>query len=232
MKKYFAFLLLLSFLLSGCIPKFISAEERHKITTISVSDKIEIAPEMYFDGGRGNYIGGFLGGVVVDSIGAARDDMGEEKHIYLNKKELTEIVNENGISIEKIFTEELNNALSQSGKVLVPKNTNQNATNLVVHIYNYGFAYNGIFSIVEPVVSVEISLFNNTGEKIWGSDLSYYASFSDSENQPTFGEINNNPNLVGNSRTTYYAIKKNPKSIENIWRQASKKIASDFAIQL
>jgi hypothetical protein len=198
-------LLALLFLLSGCTTIRLSDEDRKKINVIKISSNVVKVPNMYYMGPGTSILlmGGVAGGVAAAAVSAEP------------KKALQDYAEKNGILIEKIALEEIDAAFRQSGKVKVADSGEPTEATLYVTVTQWGFSIpNGFSSNLVPVVSILCGIRDATDKVVWMAS--------------------DHVHPLGNpvAPMSLEAIRDNPKLIEDAWRRASRRIATNIVKRL
>ena len=199
----FICLLALLFLLSACATtQNLSDEDRGKISVVRINSNVQKVPAMYYLGpGTGIFFAfGAIGGAVA---AAASVEPG---------KALQEFAEKNGIFIEKIAFQEIDTALRQSGKLKVSDSGEATAATINVLVYQYGFSIpHGFSSNLVPVVAIRCEMVDAAGKVIWSANDTVLTL--------------KNPAAP----MSLEAMRDNPKSIEDAWRSAARRIAGNIA---
>ena len=193
-------------LLAGCAStgQSLSQEDRSKLTTVHVSDKIAKPAKMYWLGSGGiGFAFGAIGGAITAE---ANKSPGEQFQQYVESK---------NVVIENIVREEAISALRDSGKMTLTEGAAPAAATLNISITQYGFSIpTGFSSKVVPVLAVKCSLVDASGKTIW--------------------EANDRIHPLGNpvEAKTPDELGNDPKLVEASWRAAAKAAMVEIAKKL
>lgn len=198
--------LALLLLLSACATtQQLSDEDRKKISVVRINSNVQKAPVMYYLGPDAGplFAFGAVGGAVIAATSA------EPARV------LQEFAEKNGIFIEKIAFQEIDDAMRRSGKLKVAASGEAAEATMNVIVYQYGFSIpNGFSSNLLPVVAIRCEMVDLAGKVIWSA--------------------NDNVLTIRNPAPpmTLQAMRDDPKRIEDAWRRAAKHIAGRIAFGL
>lgn len=196
-------LLALLFLLSACATtQNLSDEDRRKISVVRINSNVQKVPAMYYLGPGTGILFAF-GAIGAGVAAAVSVEPG---------KALQEFAEKNGIFIEKIAFQEIDTALRQSGKLKVSDSGEASAATMNVLVVQYGFSIpHGFSSNLVPVVAIRCEMVDAAGKVIWSANDTVLTL--------------KNPAAP----MSLEAMRDNPKSIEDAWRSAARRIAGNIA---
>jgi hypothetical protein len=193
-------------LLGGCAAsQQMSSEDRAKVKSAKIG-AVE-KQQLFLLAPGGANIGLMFGAIGGAASSGAIEDSRKAFQTYLDK---------NGISVEKIVREELEQALRASGKLAIVADSDAAAPLLKTTVIQYGFGVPHLVSSnVVPVMSIKCDLVDASGRVLWS------------------GNDRMGPSIANKVQpTTWEELSKSPKLIEEKWRQLAQILAKNIVGEL
>jgi hypothetical protein len=202
-----AALIAVALIMAGCAAtQKLSDEDRANLKSAKISPAVEKGPIFLLapSGANLGLMFGPLGGAVT---GASVHDSQTAFQSYLDK---------NKVSIERIVREEIEGALRDSGKLAIAGPRDATAPVVKISVPQYGFGVTHLLaSEVVPVLWIKTDLVDSSGKLLWSANERMLPSIA----SPM-------------ERTTWEAMRDNPKLIEEQWRKASRYLGKKIVDEL